>query len=385
MEATTIYRTPGQLVAALLEQRGWSQAILAAVLDLSPTIITRIVNNQRAVDAETALALGEVFGVSPKRFLILQGQYDLAKAKIEKVPDPDRAVRAQLYSDLPVAEMVRRAWIDVPDVNDVRAVEKALMHFFRAPTPDQIEVLPHAAKKTVSEGAATPVQLAWLYRVIQIARRMVAPRFSTKGMQVAIKKMQALLASPEEARKAPRILHDAGVRYLLVESLPGAKVDGVCCWLDERTPVIAMTTRLNRIDNFWFVLRHECEHVLRGDGRAYAVLDTDMETAPDRIVSDEEQAANDAAAEFCVPQTKLKQFIARKDPIFTERDLTAFAKLVNVHPGLVAGQLQRATERYDRFRSHLVKVRDIVLPNVMHDGWGDVAPVVEPFTPDRSE
>lgn len=382
MESTNaIYRTPGQLVAALLEERGWSQAILAAVLDLSPTIVTRIVNNQRAVDADTALALGEVFGVSPKRFLILQGRYDLAKAKIENIPDPDRAIRAQLYSDLPVAEMVRRGWIDVPEVNDVRAVEKALMHFFDAPSPSQIEALPHAAKKTVADEAATPAQIAWLYRVTQIAKQMIAPKYSTTKMRTAIREMQALLASPEEARKVPRILNDAGVRYLLVEGLPGAKVDGVCYWLDDRTPVIAMTTRLDRIDNFWFVLRHECEHVLRGDGRVAAVLDTDMETATGRAATDEERAADEAAAEFCVPQDKLKAFIARKNPIFTERDMAAFAKLLNVHPGLVAGQIQRATNRYDRFRGHLVKIRGIVMPNAMHDGWGDIAPVVEPFTP----
>jgi HTH-type transcriptional regulator/antitoxin HigA len=48
---------------------------------------------------------------------------------------------------------------------------------------------------------------------------------------------------------------------------------------------------------------------------------------------------------------------------------------LQVHPGLVAGQLQHRTGRYERFRTHLAKVRSVVLPNVLHDGWGDVAPV----------
>jgi len=34
-------------------------------------------------------------------------------------------------------------------------------------------------------------------------------------------------------------------------------------WLDDKSPVIALSMRFDRIDNFWFVLRHELEHVLR--------------------------------------------------------------------------------------------------------------------------
>ena len=48
---------------------------------------------------------------------------------------------------------------------------------------------------------------------------------------------------------------------------------------------------------------------------------------------------------------------------------------MKVHPGIVAGQLQRKTGRYDRFREHLANIRTLLLPNVIKDGWGDVAPV----------
>jgi HTH-type transcriptional regulator/antitoxin HigA len=76
-----------------------------------------------------------------------------------------------------------------------------------------------------------------------------------------------------------------------------------------------------------------------------------------------------------LPAATLDAFIARKAPFFSERDLIGFARVCKVHPGIVAGQLQRKTNRYDRFRDHLAKVRDIVLPNAFKDGWGDVAPV----------
>jgi len=137
--------------------------------------------------------------------------------------------------------------------------------------------------------------------------------------------------------------------------------------------------RHDRIDNFWFVLRHELEHVRLGHGRSAMILD-DLEgerggTGVD--VPEEERLANSAAQEFCVPSAKMDSFVARKAPFFSERDLTAFAKLLGVHAGLVAGQLQHRTGRYDRFRPHLASVRSHVRAGAAVDGWGDVYPVGE--------
>ncbi len=375
---TPDFRTPGQLIQSLLDEKGWSQRVLAIVLGVEQPVISGLISGRRSVEAERALALSEVFNVPAEVFLELQRSYDLAKARITTRPDPGRAARAHLFGELPVAEMMTRGWLGAAnDIRDVPKIEAELANFFGVESVEDIEILPHAAKRTNVDSDTTAAQLTWLYQVRRIAAEMVVPKYSTKAMQKAVAELRTLLASPEEARKAPRILAEAGVRFVVVESLTGAKIDGVCCWLDDRKPVIGMSMRFDRLDNFWFVLRHECEHVLRGDGRAVITLDNlEKEragTGPD--IEEQERIANDAAAEFCVPQKTLQQFIARKAPIFTERDILAFARLVQVHPGLVAGQLQRATTRYERFRDHLVKVRDIVLPNVVHDGWGDVAPV----------
>ena len=70
------------------------------------------------------------------------------------------------------------------------------MRFFEVNRLD-IEILPHAAKKTdVAEGT-TPAQLAWLYRVKQIAQDMLVPPYSEAALKAAIPKLRALAASPE--------------------------------------------------------------------------------------------------------------------------------------------------------------------------------------------
>jgi HTH-type transcriptional regulator/antitoxin HigA len=372
------FRTPGQLLAALLEERGWSQRTLAIVLGMDETAVSRIIADNRPIDAKLAVILEDVFEEPAERFLGLQKTFDLAQARIVARPDPGRATRAQLFGKLPIAEMAKRGWINVPDIRVVKNVETELMRFFDVNRLKDIEILPHAAKKTVVSFDPTPPQLAWLYRVKKIASEMLVTAYSPQAVISALGKLRLLTSSPEEVRKVPRILAECGIRYALVETLSLAKIDGVCFWLDDRSPVIGMTLRHDRIDNYWFVLRHELEHVLQSHGRTVAMLDAELEgeragTGPS--VSEEERVANEAAAEFCVPKKMMDAFIARKAPFFSEKDLIGFARTIKVHPGLVAGQLQHRTGRYDRFRDHLAKVRAIVAPNAIKDGWGDVAPV----------
>jgi len=190
--------------------------------------------------------------------------------------------------------------------------------------------------------------------------------------------LSALRDSPDSTRKVPRILAECGIRFVIVESLPAAKIDGVCFWLNDTSPVIGMTIRFDRIDNFWFVLRHEMEHVIRLHGQTEIMLDVELEgerAGTGSGLAEEEKLANAAASEFCVPDKFMTAFIDRKAPFFAERDLLGFARTLRVHPGLIAGQLQYRTKRYERFRQHLSKVREAIAPSATVDGWGDIYPL----------
>ncbi|MGB4598627.1 MAG: HigA family addiction module antitoxin [Trichlorobacter sp.] len=372
------FRTPGQLIESLLEAKEWTKRILAIILGVDETALNKIVAGKRPVDAEMALHLGEVFEIMPEIFLDLQKKYDLAQARIVSRPDPDRSKRAFLFGGLPVADMIKRGWLDADNIKDVARVETALTKFFRANSIEEIEIFPHAAKKTETSAPVTPAQLAWFYRVQEIAEEMLVARYSPAAVHNAISLLSNLRSSPEETRKVPRILAECGIRYVIAETLPSAKIDGVCFWINSKSPVIGQTIRYDRIDNFWFVLRHELEHVLQGHGQHTAILDAELEgdrAGTGENVPEEERVANEAASEFCIPRGKLDSFIARKAPFFNERDILGFAQSLQVHPGLVAGQLQFRTGKYDRFRQHLVKIRDCIRPSAMVDGWGDVAPV----------
>jgi HTH-type transcriptional regulator/antitoxin HigA len=365
---------PGFYIKEEMEERGWSQRDLAFILGTTDQTLNPLLSGKRGISPDMAKALGEAFNVPAEFFANLQQAYDLAQARN---PEPSIAVRRNMQTTYPVREMIKRGWIEL---SDAAMIETQLARFFCVEGPSDIPYFgTHAAKKSsYEEREIPPAQLAWLFRVRQIARSITVPRYSEKALRSAVSEFESLLYTPDEIRRVPRLLMECGIRYIIVEKLPTADIDGVCFWLDEHSPVIGMSTRRDKIDNFWFVLRHECEHVLQAHGREQEMIDTNLEgesASTSAAIPEEERIANGAAANFCVPTEKLTSFLARKHPFYYEKDVIAFARLLNRHPGLVVGQMQRRLDRYDYLARYLVKVRQFVLPGSIADGWGQVVPV----------
>jgi len=361
---------PGEIIREELDARGWLQRDLAYILGTPEQAVNMILSGKRGISPEMAKALGYAFDVAPEFFANLQQSYEMANAKD---PDPGVARRAHWQAVYPVREMIKRGWLEETEPG---LMEAQLMRFFEANSADEIPHLSHAAKKTYYNEIPA-AQLAWLYRVRQIAKEMVTPNYSEKALQQALDTMRGFMVDPEEIRHVPRVLSECGVRFLIVETLPSAKIDGVTLWLDPKSPVIAMSTRFDRIDNFWFVLRHEIEHVLQKHGQKDPIIDSELEELNDSNdnIPEAEKTANFAAQDFCVPQDEMEAFFIRKAPFFSERAVVGFARRVERHPGIVVGQIQRKTGKWNFLRRYQIKIRDYISTSAIMDGWGYTAPV----------
>jgi HTH-type transcriptional regulator/antitoxin HigA len=356
---------PGFYIKEEMETRGWMQRDLAFILDIPEQGLNTILSGKRGISPDMAKALGKAFDVPAEFFANLQQAFDLAHAK---EPSPEVEFLGKVHTNYPVREMIKRGWLEK---TDIVMLEEQLARFFDVSSVADVPYMPHAAKKRSSyeERDVPPPQLAWLFRVRQIAKAISVPQYSEKALRSAIDHMERLMLEPEGAREVPRLLAESGVKYIVVEKLPNAKIDGVCFWLND-TPVVGMSMQRDTIDNFWFVLRHELEHVLRGHGREAEMIDIDVLD----VVGAEEALANDAAREFSVT-AKFESFLIRKRPFYYERDVIAFSRIANRHPGIIVGQMQRRLENYSYLSRHLAKVRQFVLPGAIADGWGQVLPI----------
>ena len=342
-------RTPGALIRQRLAARGWSQRILAAVLDVGEPTVTRLVSGKQPIDARLALLLSEVLETPAEELLARQAECDLTQARKAARPDAARALRARLHGELPVAEMIGRGWLGGADMRDRAGVEAALLRFFGAGRLEEVLDPPDG-------GGATLVQHAWLCRVRRIAAAMPAAPFSQQGLRGAIGKLRTLTGARDAVAEVPGILAACGIRLAVVEALGEDLTAGA--WLGG--PAIALSLRDDRIDRFWCVLRQALEHVLCGDGRSTVL-----------IAGEASCDTCEAAREFCVPQAALDAFLAA--PYVCERDMVEFARSLGVHPGLVAGRMPQAKPDFDRFRAHRVPVRAILCRHAVTDGWGNLA------------
>ena len=357
---------PGEFIREELEARGWTQGDLAQIMDRPLRLVNELVAGKKQITPETARGLATAFGDDdPLYWMNLDSAYRLAQTA-----PADKSVerRAKLYSLFPVREMMKRNWIEPSKNLDV--VEHRVCRFFRINRIGELPVLPHAAKAAQYD-ERTALQWAWLYRAKELAEGVHASPYSPRKLREALSNLRTLLVAAEELRQVPRILAESGVRFVVVEFLPGAKIDGAVFWIDD-CPVIAMSLRFDRVNNFWFVLRHEIEHILNKDG---LIIDIELTESVQRkdVLSAEELRANDAASEFLVPKSELDSFITRVRPLYSEQRILLFARRIGVHPGLVVGQLQFRDEiPYTHFHKHLVKVREIITQTAVTDGWGNV-------------
>lgn len=359
---------PGEFLREELEARGWSQTEMAEIIGRPVRLINELIAGKKAITPETAIQLGDSLGTGPELWMNLESQYQLSKVRST---DGLIARRARLYERFPVREMIKRGWIEASKSIDV--LEQQFLTFFGMDSLDAEISFCHAAKKTAPYEQPTMLQRAWLFRARRLASEQVSITYSEGALRQTLPRLSTLLSAPEETRHVARLLAECGVRFVVVEPIPGAKIDGACFWLANSQPVVALSLRLDRIDNFWFVLRHELEHVLErhGQDRGY-VLDQDLDAASDSQISDEESVANRAAAAFCVSADELSNFMLRVQPFFKEERVLLFAQRLNVHPGIVVGQLQRRLGRYNLFRKHQVKVRQFITSSALTDGWGVV-------------
>jgi HTH-type transcriptional regulator/antitoxin HigA len=365
---------PGVYIEEELVARGWSQRDLAFILGIQEPDLNKIIKGKTGVSFEMSKALAKAFDVDPDFFSNLQKAYDFSHAK---EPDPAIERRAFLQRDYPVREMIKRSWLKNAEVG---ALEDELKKFFKAENDNVAMPIRHAAKKTNIGEDPTYPQLAWLHRVVQLAEAMDCKPYSERALSAAKLKLKTLMNNPENIKYVPEILAGCGLRFVIVEGLPGGKIDGVCIWLNPDTPIIAMSCRLDRIDNFWFVLWHELTHVLNRDGKSECAWIVDVSLEKDRASdsetnSQQERKANAGAAENCIPQGELASFMVGRSRYVAEDAVLRFARKMKVHPGIVVGQIQNRTGRYELLRKYQVKVREFIMPTATVDGWGQVASI----------
>jgi HTH-type transcriptional regulator/antitoxin HigA len=169
-------------------------------------------------------------------------------------------------------------------------------------------------------------------------------------------------------RLAQEWLADRGIILVVEAHLPRTRLDGAALLTEDGVPIIALTIRYDRLDNFWFTLLHECAHVVRHLVGASGA--DSMEYFDDLDVADtgdiREREADTFARESLVPSAQWQASAVAFAPSVDAA--VALAEEVGVSPAVIAGRV-RHEKRNFRLLSPLVgtgKVRRL-FPEVRFD------------------
>jgi HTH-type transcriptional regulator/antitoxin HigA len=194
--------------------------------------------------------------------------------------------------------------------------------------------------------------LGWSLHAMTLAAREIVPdKFEVDLIdKTFLKGLTALSVLDNGPLRAKEFLAKYGIVLLYLPPYKKTFLDGAAFLRSDGIPVIVVTGRFDRLDNFWFVLLHELGHVVKHlDQETCPSLADDMSL---RGLSGEDSIEIEAdtfAEEALIPGDI---HFNPEEPLSTA-GVKAFARRLELHPAILAGRIQYARKDYKVFRNLL--------------------------------
>lgn len=243
------------------------------------------------------------------------------------------------WKRVPFVEMRDRGWIkSLP-----RSAAEALSVLREWASPvEALELFPMFKRHVRSVKAVNHEALAvW---TIQVAKRALeeppSGKFESTWSPDFFRDLVRLSAFSNGPALAKEFLAQHGIAMIVEEKL-STGLDGAAMMCRE-IPVVALTIRYDRLDNFWFVLMHELVHLFKH-------VDTTTDSFFDDLDSDDqadprEIEADQLAGELLIPQKDWEHSPART--VRSAVTATHLAQQLKIHPAIVAGRIRKTYKDY---------------------------------------
>ena len=327
--------------------KGWSQKDLADALELKEQQVQRY----EAEDYESAsfhrlMEVSDVLGLKISETVRMAAtDKSLVRSQKDKLFD---------WSAFPLKEVYKRNWLEdlvgnpfqgsfsEAEANRNILVDHYLSRAFRQP----LQAF-HKKHSRVETGTDEYSLVAWSCRILRLADKIQAvgeykkERLTHQWLNELVK-LSAVTNGPQLVKP---YLNEAGIRLVIESHLPRTYLDGAVLMSDMHGPVIGMTLRYDRLDNFWFVLLHELAHlILHAGNKNYVRFFDDLEVEGDDL----EKEADNYASEALLPEAVWSKSVARY--VRSNESVNQLAKKLGVGKCVIAGRIRRESEDYTILR-----------------------------------
>ena len=315
------------LVAAIkarMEQANLTNRDLVPIIG-SRSKVSEVLSGSRTITIPMARALHKHLGI-PAEVLLKEPEAR------ERTPDaqPD-------WQKFPIREMAKHEWCRVSDSLKDDA-EPIMRNIIQQAGGFEVAIALYRKNDHRRANAKTnPYALAaWCWRVLGLAN---SQGFSTQYeagslSEPVLREIAQLSPAPDGPLKAREYLAELGIPLVTLRHLSKTHLDGAALKAADGRPVVGLTIRHDRLDNFWYTLLHELAHV-------HLHFDDDQdETYVDDLMlvnqgDPKEEAADAMASRSLIPEHLWNDSDARTNP--SPKAIMDLAYQAGVHPAVAAG------------------------------------------------
>ena len=301
-------------------------------VDLVPYIgsksrVSEILSGKRSLTVDMIRSLEEGLGIS-------------AKALLRKSENTEESI-FEAWDKKLFGEMQKRGYFEVA-LEGANNMTFTLKKFFGG--VDASKRVHALLRQSSYRSAPTTDSLAlaaWSTRVLEEAKTIKLKNSYSKG-SINLDYMQAITSLSKDVDgpiKAKNKLADSGIILIIESHLPKTRLDGAAFILNKETPVIGMTLRHDRLDNFWFTLMHEIAHIsLHLDNSDVDSFFDELDDLKGSELSSIEKEADALASESLIPANKWEVSPARLIP--SPLAAKSLANEADVDISIVAGKIR---------------------------------------------
>jgi len=344
------YPSPVEAIEFRMDQQGLRARDLVPLIG-SRAKVSEVLAGKRGITMSMARALHRHLGI-PAEVLLQDPEADL-----------DDSLSDVEWARFPLKAMARLGWI--PDIPDLRGRAEELIRGLiqQAGGPQAAAAVRFRRNDHRRLNAkADPYALqAWCWRVVAEANANPPATSYRPGVVTRefLRETAQLSKSSLGPRMAREFLAEHGIALAVVPHLPRTYLDGAALRLAGGRPVVGLTLRYDRLDNFWFCLLHELAHVglhQESGGRTLFVDDHSLRTKVPGPADIQEGEADAWAEEALIPAAKWQTSDVREFP--TMMSAINLAQSLGIHPAIVAGRVRHERGNY-RLLSQLVGSRQV--------------------------
>jgi HTH-type transcriptional regulator / antitoxin HigA len=265
------------------------------------------------------------------------------------------SVQTEAFARFPIKEMKKRNWFTDIGVRDSWPnTDAELAESYVRSAVGSGELLALNRQKMRVGGKLDPNAItAWRARILHKARVALkaSPQANRTPASLDASFVRELVRLSREANGpvlAVEALSQRGVILVFERHLHSTHLDGAAMLLDGQVPVIGMTLRLDRLDNFWFVLLHECAHIIcHRDDLEAGFFDDESAPAADTVEIEADAFASNALIPDEVWNNSFVRFTNSPEAI------DSFASRQGIAAAIVAGRIRNERRNFKVF-SNLV-------------------------------